>query len=260
VQDITKDILASKELESKNRELENANAELASFSYVASHDLQEPLRKIQGFSKRIIDKDGDKLSEITIDYFNRINAAAQRMRHLIESLLSFSSLGITEIVLEKTNLNKILIEVKSFLNESITKKNAVIESQILPTLNAVPIQMQQLFLNLISNSIKYAKPGVALDIKITAERVINYEVAGKEKRNGKFWKIEFSDNGIGFEQQYEHKIFEVFQRLHGKTEYEGTGVGLAICKKILHTHNGTITANGQLGVGATFTFFLPAGN
>jgi light-regulated signal transduction histidine kinase (bacteriophytochrome) len=256
VQDISKDISASKELEAKNRELENVNSELASFSYVASHDLQEPLRKIQGFSKRILEIDGDKLSETTQDYFNRINSAALRMQNLITSLLSFSSMGVTEVVFEKTNLNTTLKEVINVLNETITNKNAIIESENLPTLNLMTVQMQQLFLNLISNAIKYAKPDIAPHIIITAEKITNLEVPGKEDQKGKYWKIEISDNGIGFEQQYEHKIFEVFQRLHGKTEYEGTGVGLAICKKIVQSHQGIITAKGQLGIGATFTVYL----
>jgi len=114
--------------------------------------------------------------------------------------------------------------------------------------------------NLIANALKYSKPNIAPLIKITAKKAISYEVAGKEKRNGRFWKITVSNNGIGFEQKYENKIFEVFQRLHGKTEYEGTGIGLAICKKIVQTHNGTITAAGEPNVGATFTFYLSDSN
>ena len=260
VQDISKDVLASKELKTKNLALENANAELASFSYVASHDLQEPLRKIQGFSKRIIDKDAEKLSDTTKDYFNRIIAAAHRMQNLIESLLSFSRTNLSDVVFEKTDLNQTLLEVQIVLNELITHKKAVIESQTLPTLNAVPVQMHQLFLNLIGNSLKYSKPDVAPQIKITAENVTINEIEGRVKQNGAFWKIVISDNGIGFEQQYEHKIFELFQRLHGKTEYEGTGIGLALCKKIVQSHNGTITATGQPNVGSTFTFFLSDNN
>ena len=244
----------------KNKELENSNAELESFNYVASHDLQEPLRKIQAFSKRIIDKDGEKLSDTTIDYFNRIRNAAQRMQNLIKSLLDFSRTNLDKVVFEETDLNHTLAEVKNVLYESIKQKNAVIESQSLPTLNAVPLQMQQLFLNIIGNSLKYSKPGVAPHIKITAEKITSNDIAGGVKQNGTFWKIAISDNGIGFEQQYENKIFEVFQRLHGKTEYEGTGIGLAICKKIVQGHNGTITATAQLDVGATFTFFLPDNN
>jgi len=260
VQDISKDVAATKEIKTKNLELENANAELSSFSYVASHDLQEPLRKIQIFSKRIIDKDGEKLSDTTKDYFKRIDGAAQRMQNLIESLLNFSRTTTTEIVFVKTDLNQIVNEVKAVLHETIKEKKAVIESENLPTLNAVPVQMQQLFLNLISNALKYSKHNVAPRIKITAEKVAINEIAGRIKQNGDFWKIVVSDNGIGFEQQYENKIFELFQRLHGKTEYEGTGIGLAICKKIVQTHNGIITATGKLGIGATFTFYLSDNN
>ena len=260
IQDISEDVAASKQLNTKNLELENANAELASFSYVASHDLQEPLRKIQGFSKRIIDKEEENLSDTAKDYFNRINAAAKRMQNLIESLLSFSRTNLSEVIFEKTDLNQTLLGVQSALHELITQKNAVIESQTLPALNAVPVQMHQLFLNLIGNSLKYSKPDVAPHIKISAEKVTINEITGQVEQNGEFWKIAISDNGIGFEQQYENKIFEVFQRLHGKTEYEGTGIGLAICKKIVQTHNGTISATGQPGIGSTFTFFLSDNN
>ena len=260
VQDISKDVAASQDLMTKNRELENANAELASFNYVASHDLQEPLRKIQGFSKRIIDIEGDNLSDMTKDYLNRLHAAAKRMQNLIESLLSFSRINLSQVVLHKTDLNHILTEVQLVLNESIAEKNAVVDAQNLPTLHAVPIQMHQLFLNLIANALKYSKPDVPPHIKITAEKVSVNEGEEGVKQNNTFWKIVISDNGIGFEQQYENKIFELFQRLHGKTEYAGTGIGLAICKKIVQSHNGTITATGQPNVGATFTFFLPDNN
>ena len=218
------------------------------------------MRKIQVFSKRIIDKDGESLSETTKDYFNRINAAAQRMRKLIESLLSFSRTIHGVIAYERTDLNEILLEVKNDLNELIIQKNAVIESQTLPVLDAVPVMMHQLFLNLIGNSLKYSKDEVAPQIKITAEKVTINEKDGQVSQQETFWKIVVSDNGIGFEQRYEHKIFEVFQRLHSKTTFEGTGIGLAICKKIVQLHKGTITATAQLNVGATFTFFLAINN
>ncbi len=260
VQDISSDVASSIILKSKNLELANMNAELASFNYVASHDLQEPLRKIQGFSKRIMDKDGEKLSDTTKDYFNRIQAAAKRMQNLIESLINFSRTNIEEIKFEKTDLNLTLTEVKSVLNDLLIKKNAVIDAQALPKLNAVPLQMHQMFLNIIGNSLKYSKPDVALLINITAEKV-SIDGSGENiELNGTFWKIAFTDNGIGFEQEYETRIFEVFQRLHGRTEYEGTGIGLAICKKIAQAHNGAISATAELGVGATFTVYLQADN
>ena len=257
VQDISEDIAASKELKAKNTELENANTELASFNYIASHDLQEPLRKIQGFSKRIMNEEQEHLSETAKDYFSRMNGAAKRMQNLITSILSYSRTNSAEQVFEKTNLNLTLNEVKITLQESIKAKNVVIESQELPTINTISVQMHQLFLNLISNSIKYSKKDTDLLIKITAEKVTLNKIDGKTLENGPYWKIEISDNGIGFDQEYENKIFEVFQRLHGKSEYEGTGIGLAICKKIILAHKGSIWGTGNPGIGATFTFLLP---
>ncbi len=257
VQDISNDVVASSELNRKNLELENANAELASFNYVASHDLQEPLRKIQAFSKRILKEEEDGLSETAQDYFNRINAAAARMQKLITSILNYSSTNKKDLAFEKTDLNQILNEVMTTLHETIQSKNAVIESQPLPTLQTVPVLMHQLFLNLLNNSLKYAKKDVIPVIKITVEKVSHSTVSNQTPEQTSFWKIAVSDNGIGFDQQYENKIFEVFQRLHGKNEYEGTGIGLAICKKIVLAHHGTISATGKPGVGAMFTFFLP---
>lgn len=257
VQDISQDVAASKEIKAKNLELENANAELASFNYIASHDLQEPLRKIQAFSKRIMNEEAENLSDAGRDFFKRIDAAAQRMQNLILSLLSFSRTNTAETVFVKTDLNQILMEVEVTLQELIKKKGAMIKSQQLPTISAIPVQMHQLFLNLIGNSLKYSKHDVAPLISISAEKVHLNEIEGQVDQNGSFWKIAISDNGIGFEQQYEHKIFEMFQRLHGKTEYEGTGIGLVICKKIVLAHHGTISAVGEPGIGSTFTFLLP---
>lgn len=257
VQDISKDVEASKELQVKNKELENANAELASFNYIASHDLQEPLRKIQGFSKRIISEEENNLSDKAKDYFNRINAAAKRMQNLISSVLSYSRTNNAKLVFEKTNLNEVLREVELELYEIIELKKAVIDIPILPTIHAIPAQMHQLFLNLVSNSLKYSKNDVVPIIRITAEKVILNDVGEQLDGNSTYWKITINDNGIGFEQQYENKIFEVFQRLHGKTAYEGTGIGLAICKKIIQAHQGTISAIGEPGIGSTFIIILP---
>lgn len=242
----------------KNDELEQLNEELTSFSYVASHDLQEPLRKIRTFTNLITEKDADTLSATAKEYFTRITFAVSRMQNLIEALLSYSRANTSEINLEATDLNKIVDEVKHDLNEVIKEKNAVIETCNLPKIKAISLQFHQLFLNLVSNAIKYSKPDVQPHIKITAdlidgEYLLNID-AVKDQR---YWKLSFIDNGIGFEQQYENKIFELFQRLHGKNEYPGTGIGLAICKKIVQNHNGFITASGKLGVGSTFVVYIP---
>ncbi len=258
VQDITEDVRASTQLVEQNLELEKANAELASFNYIASHDLQEPLRKIQAFSKRIINEEAINFSERGKDYFSRISKAAERMQKLILSLLEFSRANSSEMVFMETDLNQTLHEVKANLRELITGRNAKIVTEELPTIIAIPIQMNQLFLNLISNSIKYSKDNVDPQIFITSEKINFQDTGNPVGQKGLFWKISFTDNGIGFEQQYENKIFEVFQRLHGKTEYEGTGIGLAICKKIVVAHQGSISAIGRPGIGSTFTIFLRA--
>jgi light-regulated signal transduction histidine kinase (bacteriophytochrome) len=259
-------------LAAKNQELENQNNELASFAYVASHDLQEPLRKIQTFSSRILAKEEQNFSEAGRDYFTRIQSAATRMQKLIEALLSYSRTNTYNIILKPTDLNMVVAEVKKNLMYDIQEKNVLIESTELPVLNLVSMQFHQLLLNLISNSIKYSRPDTRPCIKISASLLTASDILAAaadritshtdwpENSNlaDKFWKISVEDNGIGFKQEYAERIFELFQRLHGRTEYDGTGVGLAICKKIVQNHHGFISAYGQPGIGATFTIFLPA--
>ncbi len=256
VQDVTTDIEAAEHLKAKNIELENMNAELASFSYVASHDLQEPLRKIQTFSKYILET--EKLSETTEDYFNRIIASGERMQNLIVSLLEFSRTSSTEPILEACNLNTIIEDAKENLHIAITEKHAVIECADLPTVNASPVQMSQLFTNLIDNSIKYSvykrKPNITITSTIVAGKAIEQLPADTQKE---YYKITVKDNGIGFKSEYQNKIFDLFQRLHSKSQYSGTGIGLAIVKKIVNNHHGFITAEGITDVGATFAIYLP---
>ena len=244
-------------LAAKNLELQNQNAELASFSYIASHDLQEPLRKIQAFISRILEKESDMLSNSGRDYFNRITESAARMQKLIEALLNYSRINTTEIVLENTDLNMVLNDVKWDLREEIENKKVIIRSEELPTLNIFPLQFHQLFSNIISNAIKYARNDLQPQIKITKKIVGAEELEENGVPGTAYWKISITDNGIGFEPEHEKKIFELFQRLHGKEDYEGTGIGLAICKKIMQNHQGYINAEGRPGKGATFNIFIP---
>lgn len=246
------------DLEAKNIELLQRNAELASFTFVASHDLQEPLRKIQTFSNRILDKEFENFSPKTRDYFERITNASERMQNLITSLLNYSRANTSEIVYVTTDLNVVLEEVIKNLSELIEDKKVTIEASELPSLSIVPHQFNQLFSNIIINAIKYSRPGVNPLIKISAEIVTISEMPIQgPMTNKKYRKIKISDNGIGFDQQYADKIFELFQRLHGRNEYEGTGIGLAICKKIAQNHQGFIQAIGQPGVGSTFNIYVP---
>lgn len=249
LQDVTKDIELSDALQKKNMELRRNNEELASFSYVASHDLQEPLRKIRAFSSRIMEKEAETFSDNARDYFARIVAASSRMQKLIEALLSYSGTSGINFHFVETDLNIILDEVKSDLEELIIGKEGVVEVDPLPKLPVIPIQFHQLMQNLIGNGIKYSSPD--------RKPVVRVSCSVEEDQQGSFCKITVTDNGIGFDQRYENRIFDLFQRLHGKNEYEGTGIGLAICKKIAQNHHGFITAEGTPGVGSAFHVFIP---
>ncbi|UPT70861.1 MAG: PAS domain-containing protein [Flavobacterium sp. JAD_PAG50586_2] len=251
--------LNAAELEQKNKELEKMNKELQSFAYISSHDLQEPLRKIQTFSNMIIDKEFENLSENGKDKFKRMQNAAQRMQTLINDLLAYSRTNSQEVQLTKTNLNDIIDDVKEDLKEEIQLKSAIIEAEkIHCDVEVIPFQFHQLIYNLVSNSLKFSRADVIPKIIIKCE--IN---KGSKMKNNQldtqreYCHITFSDNGIGFDQQYSEKIFEVFQRLHGKETYQGTGIGLAIVKKIIDNHKGVVNAKGGLGKGATFDIYIP---
>ncbi len=256
--DITEQHLSSIALKDRNFELERSNKELASFNHIASHDLQEPLRKVQTFISRISEEELLAMSETGREYLIKIQTAVSRMRILIDDLLLFSRTNKAEKIFEKTDLNLLLENGKQELAQVIEEKKAIIQAKHLPVLNVIPFQIQQLFINLISNSLKYSKPEVDPLIEIEYETVNAKDYPKlKENIHTKFCKISVTDNGLGFEQEYAESIFTLFYRLHHVTEYPGTGIGLAICKKIVENHSGVIESEGRPGIGSTFSFYLP---
>ncbi|MGQ7946857.1 PAS domain-containing protein [Flavobacterium sp. WC2509] len=257
-QDVTEDYNKSLQLKQRNSELEKHVKELNEFNQVASHDLQEPLRKIQTFISRINDKEKDNLTDIGKEYLSRIETASNRMRVLINDLLQYSKANRSEKNLVKTNLNEVLKDSLIELSQTIEDKKAIINYTELPTINGIPFQIQQLFSNLLSNSLKYSKEDVSPIIDISCSKVLaKTQSILNDKSTKEYYKITCSDNGIGFEQEQSKKIFLLFNRLHGKTEYHGTGVGLAICEKIVENHKGYIFANSKVNEGATFTIYFP---
>ncbi|MGN6646060.1 MAG: PAS domain-containing protein [Cytophaga sp.] len=250
----------TKELKNANQELENMNQELRSFTYISSHDLQEPLRKIQTFISRIQETDSQTLSQEGAIYFERIRQAAHKMKTLINDLLTYSRTNVSDKIFETTNLNVLLQEIKTEFTDSLKEKQGTLEIANLPDVQGIPFQLRQLFINLISNSIKFAKPGVPPVIKISASLLMGNDIGNPNAHENELYhQIAISDNGIGFDPEYKSKIFEVFQRLHAKTEFDGTGIGLSICNKIAQNHHGFITAHGELNKGAVFTLYLPFG-
>ncbi len=242
----------------RSAELQIANKELEAFTYISSHDLQEPLRKIQILSDRILQKENQKLSASGKQYFEHMQNAANRMQILIEDLLDFSRLSTTDITYEKTDLTQIIEEIKMELKETMEEKKAVIDFTDTCEITVIRFQFRQLFQNLISNSLKFSSPGIPPHIVIKSSMIssadIQMDIVLPEKE---YCHIMVSDNGIGFKPEYNEKIFELFQHLHDKETYKGTGIGLAIIKKIVDNHRGFIRAEGKLGKGATFHIYIP---
>ena len=241
-QDVTEQLQSVAELNRSNKELEE-------FAYVASHDLQEPLRKIITFSDRLLSRFSSQLGPEGIAYLSRMTVATENMRILIDNLLEFSRISRSQDAFAQTDLNEVLEGAKSELELKIEESRAVIEQGPLPSIVCNAPQIKQLFVNLLSNSLKFRHPESDTHIRIWAER--------PEGHQKEFVKISFADNGIGFEKEYAERIFLIFQRLHGKSEYPGSGVGLAICKKIVDQHGGVIRADSELGKGSVFTVLLP---
>lgn len=257
-QDITLRKKAEAELRKQNDQLEKMNKELQSFTYISSHDLQEPLRKIQTFVSRILEKEENNLSENGKYMFKRMQYSAKRMQMLIQDLLAYSRITTVKSNFVTTDLAKIITEIKEDLKEELNEKKAKIVATQLCHANIIPFQFTQMMLNLISNALKFSHPNHPPIIQIKSElrKSITFDNEKLLAQND-YCHITVSDNGIGFEQQYSEKIFEVFQRLHDKDVYEGTGIGLSIVKKIVDNHNGMITAHSEPNNGATFEIYIP---
>ena len=245
------------ELLEKNRQLEITNEELDSFNYISSHDLQEPVRKIRTFISMIEETDYDKLSEKNKHNFQRIQVAAIRLQELLNDLLVYSQLNKKPEEFADVNLNKIIEEVKEKLSNKINETDAIITFQPLPTIKGIHSQLQQLFEHLINNSLKYKQPAIVPKIKIEYVLISKETIPDGKLPGNAYHKISLIDNGIGFNQEHEQKVFELFSQLHSH-EYDGTGIGLTICKKIVQNHNGHIKVNSKINEGTAFNIYLPA--
>lgn len=242
------------ELLEKQSELEDTNYQLEQFAYIASHDLQEPLRKVRAFGDRLKSKYEKELGEQGSDYISRMQNASARMQTLIDDLLKYSRVSRAEYTFNEVNLDVILDEVLLDMEVEINHKQASITKDKLPIIEGDAGQMRQLFQNLISNSLKYSKEDVPPVVSIQVKEVERMSLTQVMEP---CWELTFKDNGIGFDPSYSEQIFVIFKRLHGRSEYSGTGIGLAICEKIVTNHDGEIEAEGEAGVGATFRVYLP---
>ena len=259
--DITSQYKKTLELEENNKELQYINKELEAFNTIVSHDLQEPLRKIQMFISRIEEKELDSLSEKGKEYFSKVRITANKMQTLLIDLVNYSRTIKGDKVFLETDLNMIIDEILQDLSSNIEDKNAVIQIGELPTIHAIPFQIKQLFINLIFNALKYSKEEVQLQISISSQEITDKEVLDNKIINKEdYYKIVVTDNGIGFNQEYAEKIFLLFKRLEVDPKYSGTGIGLAICSRIVDNHKGFIKAEGEINVGCKFSVFFPKGD
>ena len=258
-------VIANQELEFQNKEKEKranelliANKEIESFTYISSHDLQEPLRKIQSFSGRIFVEEYDNLSAMGKYYVERTKLSALHMQTLINDLLAYSRTNTTQRKFVNSDLNQVVKEALEMLKEEVQDRDAIIEIQNLCEVNIIPFQFRQLIQNLVSNSLKFSIPGQKPHITISCDFVKYDESSSLDfNLNTDHHHISIIDNGIGFEPQYKDKIFDIFQRLNDRKEYSGTGIGLTIARKIVENHNGIITGTGKLNHGAQFDIYLP---
>jgi light-regulated signal transduction histidine kinase (bacteriophytochrome) len=233
----------------QQKSIQQSNHDLQQFAHVASHDLKEPLRKIRTFTGRLAEDPDSRFSEKAETYIDKVNTASSRMFTMIEGVLNYSTLNINQQNTEKINLNELFYNIQSDLELLIQQKSATIVNDHLPQIEGATVLIHQMFYNLLNNSLKFSKENEPLRITISSS-IINQQ--GKD-----YARIVVKDNGIGFEQEYAEKIFDTFTRLNSKDLYEGTGLGLSLCKRIAERHGGSITANGQTGKGAEFIILLP---
>lgn len=271
IQDITDQILHQKQLEESEEllqqkvlertlALEHKNRELEQFTYAASHDMQEPLRKVGTFSDMLLNHCAGQMDDRCKTYLSKIDSSVKRMKAIIDDLLQYSHQTREEQQFVSTDLNTIVADIKADLDLAIEQRGAVIESDQLPTIVAVPNQLHQLFYNLVTNALKFSKHDVSPYIKISAHPVTAIDVMKNDDLlldGRRYLQINITDNGIGFDQKHAQQIFSLFKRLHGRSEFEGTGIGLALCKKIAENHGGHIWAESKPGEGATFKVLLP---
>jgi signal transduction histidine kinase len=246
------------ETRKRTAELLVANKELESFTFISSHDLQEPLRKIQTFSSRILVEEYVDLSDTVKNYFARMQSAASHMQNLINDLLAYSRTAASERKLERTSLSAMVMEVKYIFEDEIDQKDAVIEVECSCDIYVIPIQFRQLLQNLIGNALKFSNPAVPPRISIKCGMLTSVESIKNLNSAERYHHIVVQDNGMGFESKYRKRIFEIFQRLDNKKQVNGTGMGLTIVKKIVDNHNGYISATGRLNKGAKFDIYIPS--